>query len=123
MKDSKFLPILAASVAAGMTIRSAAQAAKCSESNAYAISRTPEFRQRVSEIRSEAVAAAVGVLSDAASQAALTLVSLLGEQNDPKDRLAAARLILANLAPISEHGELRQRINDMESQTVLRVAQ
>ena len=122
MKNSRFLPILAASVAAGKSIRDAAQAAGCSESNAYTISRTPEFKTQVATIRDEATAAAVGVLSQAASQAALTLVSLLGEQNDPKDRLAAARLILANLGPISEIGELRERISKIEGQAALRVA-
>lgn len=122
MKNSRFLPILAASVAAGSSIRDAAQAAGCSESNAYTISRTPEFRTQVASIRNEAIAAAVGVLSDAASKAAKTLVALLDEEFEAKDRLAAARLILANLGPVSEIGELRERITKIESQASLRIA-
>ena len=66
MKNSRFLPILAASVAAGSSIRDAAQAAGCSESNAYTISRTPEFKTQVAAIRNDAIAAAVGVLGDEA---------------------------------------------------------
>jgi hypothetical protein len=122
MKNSRFLPILAASVAAGSSIRDAAQAAGCSESNAYTISRTTEFREQVASIRNEAIAAAVGVLSSAATLAAQTLVALLSEDNEAKDRLAAARLILANLGPVSEIGELRERITKIESQASLRIA-
>lgn len=122
MKNSRFLPILAASVAAGSSIRDAAQAAGCSESNAYTISRTPEFKNQVAAIRNDAIAAAVGVLSQAASKAAQTLVDLLSSEHEAKDRLAAARLILANLGPIQELGELRERITKIESQAGLRVA-
>ena len=122
MKKSRFLPILASSVAAGSSIRNAAAVAGCSESNAYTISRTPEFREQVAAIRNEAIAAAVGVLSQAASKAANTLVGLLDEEHDPKDRLAAARLILANVGPITEIGELRARIDSIEGQASLRVA-
>lgn len=121
MKNSRFLPILAASVAAGSSIRSAAQAAGCSESNAYTLSRTAEFRDQVAAIRNEAIGAAVGVLSQAASQAAQTLVDLLSDEHEAKDRLTAARLILANLGPIQEIGELRERITKIESQASLRI--
>ena len=122
MKNSRFLPVLAASVAAGSSIRDAAQAAGCSESSAYNISRSPEFREMVATIRTESIAAAVGVLSQAASKAAQTLVDLLSDEQEPKDRLAAARLILTNLAPIQELGELRERIAKIEGQAGLRVA-
>jgi len=90
--------------------------AGCSESSAYALSGSDEFRAEVARIRGEAVNAAVGVLSRAATKAAETLVAMLGEDQEPKDRLTAARLILANLGPIAEHGELRDRIAKIESQ-------
>ena len=116
MKKNRFLQILATSVAAGSSIRDAAKMAGCSESSAYALSGSDEFRAEVARIRGEAVNAAVGVLSRAATKAAETLVAMLGEDQEPKDRLTAARLILANLGPIAEHGELRDRIAKIESQ-------
>ena len=116
MKKNRFLQILATSVAAGSSIRDAAKLAGCSESNAYAISGSDEFRNEVARIRDAALTQAVGKLSDAAVKAATTLVELLGPENEPKDRLTAARLILANVGPISEHGELRDRIAAIESQ-------
>ena len=122
MKNSRFLPVLAASVAAGSSIRDAAKAAGCSESNAYTISRSQEFKSQVATIRNDAIATAVGVLSNAASKAAQTLVDMLSEEHEAKDRLAAARLILANLGPIAELGELRERITQIESQAHLLVA-
>lgn len=118
---SKFFEPLAVLVAGGSSIKAAAGVAKCSEQTAYNISATPEFRDQVAAIRSEAIAAAVGVLSAATSLAAQTLVALLSEEHEAKDRLAAARLILSNVGPLSEHGELRQRISDIESRAHLRV--
>lgn len=121
MNNSKFLPILAASVAAGSTIRNAAKSAGCSESNAYAISRTPEFQAQVAAIRTEAIAGAVGRITSAAAQAVDTLQALLAETYEPTVRLNAAKAILTHLGPISEHGELRQRVDSLEARAHLKV--
>ena len=123
MKKNRFLEILAASVAAGSSIRDAAKMAGCSESNAYALSGSDEFRNEVARIRDAALTQAVGKLSDAAVKAATTLVELLGPENEAKDRLTAARLILSNLGPVTDLGELRDRIARIESQQFPRVAQ
>jgi len=123
VKKNRFLEILAASVAAGSSIRDAAKMAGCSESNAYAISGSDEFRAEVARIRDAALTQAVGKLSDAAVKAATTLVELLGPDNEAKDRLTAARLILSNLGPVTDLGELRDRISKIESQQFPRVAQ
>ena len=119
---SKFLEPIAVLVAGGSSIKAAAETVGCSLQTAYNLSATPEFKNQVAAIRNDAVAAAVGVLSQAASKAAQTLVDLLSDQHEAKDRLAAARLILANLGPIQELGELRERITKIESQAALRVA-
>jgi hypothetical protein len=122
MKNSRFLQTLAIHAAAGMSIRDAAKAADCSERQAYLLAATSEFKTLVAQIRNDAIASAVGVLSSAATLAARTLVALLDEEHEAKDRLAAARLILANLGPVSEIGELRERITKIESQASLRIA-
>ena len=119
---SKFLEPIAVLVAGGSSIKTAAETVGCSLQTAYNLSATPEFKNQVAAIRNDAVAAAVGVLSQAASKAAQTLVDLLSSEHEAKDRLAAARLILANLGPIQELGELRERITKIESQAALRVA-
>jgi len=115
-KNSRFLQILATHAAAGMSIRDAAKAAKCSERQAYTMAASSEFKIVVASIRDAALTQAVGTLSDAAVKAAKTLVELLGPDNEARDRLTAARLILSNLGPIAEHGELRARIAAIESQ-------
>ena len=120
-KQSQFFESLALSVATGSTVRIASTEAKCSESQGYRICRSVEFRQRVFELRSEITCQAVGRLSSVALQAVDTLAELLGKQNEPRDRLAAAKSILSALAPLSEFGELRQRITDLESNS-LRIA-
>ena len=119
-KNTKFLERLAVAVASGSTIRAAANGAGCSIDTAYGLSKTSEFRQRVGEIRSEATSAAIGKLSTAASLAVDALVTLLASE-DSRDRLNAAKAILVTLQPLSEFGELRSRIDRLESDK-LRIA-
>lgn len=119
---SKFFEPLAVLVAGGSSIKAAAGVVGCSLQTAYNLSATSEFKSQVAAIRNDAIGAAVGVLSQAASKAAQTLVALLDEEHEARDRLAAARLILANLGPVSEIGELRERITKIEGQASLRVA-
>ena len=119
-KKSKYFEPLALAVAAGATIRSAAVVAGCAEPTAYHVSSDPEFRLRVSALRSEATSAAVGRLADSASLAVDTLRSLLGSEFEPSIRLNAAKALLATLGPMSEAFEIRQRLDAVE-QSELRV--
>lgn len=121
--SERFLQTLAMHVAAGKTVRDSAVLIECSESTAYRLASSDEFKAEVTRLKTEAVSQAVAVLSSSAVKAAETLVTMLGEGFEPKDRLAAARLILANLQPIAEHGELRARIDRIEQQQFPRVAQ
>lgn len=122
-KKSRFGELLAVEVAGGSTIREAAAAVGCSESVAYHLSSTPEFRQRVNEIRSEITAGAVGSLTAGARQAVETLRVLLSSSEEPSIRLQAAKAILSLVGPLSELGELRQRLDSLEAaNNQLRVA-
>ena len=120
MKKSKFFAALAVQVAAGATIKSAADVAGCSVQTAYNLSSDHAFRQRVAAIRSEATTAAVGKLSDAAVQAVDTMRELLGVAHEPSIRLNASKAILAALVPMTEFGELRARVQKIESESILR---
>jgi HEAT repeat protein len=116
-KKSK-LDALAFEVASGSTIRAAAAKLGISESHAYTISSgDPEFKIRVNQIRSEAVAQAVGVLTAGSTTAAESLVRLLGSDDD-KIVLAAASKLLGILPSMSELSELRQRIDNLETATI-----
>jgi len=106
---------LALAVASGKTIRDGAEELNISERQAYRFSGLPEFKQKVHELRQQMTQQAAGILTEAASKAAQTLVDMLSEEHEPKDRLAAVRLILANLEPISGLAELRQRLADLEA--------
>ena len=119
---SKFLEPIAVLVAGGSSIKSASETAGCSLQTAYNISATPEFRQRVSEIRAQLTTETVGKLTSAATQAVATLEELLGPEHEPSVRLNASKAILTHLGPLSEHGELRQRISDIEARAHLKVA-
>lgn len=112
--SSTRLEQLALAVASGSTIKSAAEQTGNSERNAYRLSASDEFRQRVNEIRSEVAAATVGKLTQAASDAADTLIELLDVRQEPSIRLQASKAILAAVGPISELGELRARLDAIE---------
>ncbi len=112
--NGRFFALLAAGVACGKTIRSAAEEIDCSERQAYRISALPEFKSRVSELRSEITSEAVGKLTSAATQAADTMTELLSPTNEPSVRLNASKAILNALGPISDLGELRSRIEALE---------
>jgi hypothetical protein len=111
---SKFFETLAVAVAGGESVKSASGSVGCSLNTAYHLSSMIEFKVRVSEIRTELTLRAIGKLTNAATQAADTLVSLLGLENEPSIRMNAAKAIFANLGPLSELGEIRQRIDALE---------
>jgi hypothetical protein len=113
-KKSKFLEPLAVQVAGGQSIKAGAESVGCSIQTAYNLSATDGFRQRVAELRCEITAQAVGTLTTAASQAATTLVELLDATQEPSIRLQACKAILATVGPISELGELRRRLDELE---------
>ena len=116
-RSGRFFELLATAAASGSTIKSAAEACGCSERQAYRIAGSPEFRQRVSEVRSEMTSAAVGELSAAASEAVSTIRQLLGPANEPAIRLSAAKAVLTQLGPVSELAELRARLDALEAGT------
>ena len=112
--NGKFMELLAVAVAGGQTVKAAAESYSCSERQGYRISATTEFRKRVSEIRAEMTNAAVGELSAAASEAVACIRELLASTNEPSVRLNAAKAILNALGPMSELGELRERLATLE---------
>ena len=113
-RDSGSFEELAAAVAGGATVRAAADELGIPERTAYRQSGSPEFKCRVSAIRSEMTNAAVGSLSAAASEAVACIRELLGSANEPAVRLNAAKAIMNALRPLTEHCELRQRLDSLE---------
>lgn len=113
-KENTKLEAMALAVATGSSVKAAAEQTGCSARQGYRYSSQPEFRARVAELRSEITSNAVGTLTAGASEAAATLVTLLDATSEPPIRLAAAKAILASVAPITELGELRQRLDAIE---------
>lgn len=114
MPTSKFFEPLAVHVAAGHSVKDASALVGCAEQTAYNLSAAPEFKQRVGELRSSITDQAVGKLSAAASRAVDVLSELL-DDDDAKNRLAAAKTILSMLGPLSELSELRERLDALEA--------
>lgn len=104
---------LAVLVSSGMTTKDAAAELGIAERSAYRYASLPEFRQCVGQLRSAALDSSVGAITAATSKAVNKLVELL---EDPQFGLQAAKAILAQVAPLSELGELRARLEALESQ-------
>lgn len=112
--NGRFFELIAVAVAAGTSVKAAAESCGCSERQGYRISATQDFKNRVSELRSEMTNNAVGELSAAASEAVACIRELLADTNEPSVRLNAAKAILNALGPLSEFGELRARLDALE---------
>lgn len=102
-------------VANGKTIKDASEELGIPERTAYRYSGLPEFKRRVSDIRTEILDAATGRITSAATVAVATVLELLGSTNEPSVRLNASKAIINAVRPLSELGELRQRIAALES--------
>ena len=115
MANSGRFESLALLLASGSSIKAASQSVGVSVRQGYRIAASSKMRSRIGELRSQITNEAVGRLTQGATKAADTLIELLGEANEPSTRLNAAKAILAALQPISELGELRKRIDALES--------
>lgn len=104
---------LALSLARGSTVRAAARTAGYSERQTHRKLAEPEFRRRVSMIRQGLVDQAVGLLSAANADAAITLRKLL-KATSPSIRLSAAKCILETSAKLREGLELWERVTSLE---------
>ena len=114
-EQSKHFEALVLAVACGKTVKAAAEDAGCKLQVAYSLSRSDEFKQRLNEIRQEALSATVGILSESATKAANKLVELL-DSEDEKIQLAAATKLLSTITPITELHDLRQQIAELREQ-------
>lgn len=104
---------LAVLVASGKTVKDASEELGIPERTAYRYNSLPEFRQAVGRLRSAALDAACGAITTATTQAVAKLVELL---DDPQFCLQAAKAIINSTGPLSDLGELRQRIDALEAQ-------
>lgn len=105
--------MFALAIASGKYLREAARTAGISESTAYRRLKDPAFRRKVSEIRTAFLSEAVGLLSEAANEAASTLKALLTARSESV-RLSAARAILELGPKLREQNELEERITALE---------
>jgi hypothetical protein len=104
---------LAAHLATGETVQGAAGAAGVSERTAFRRLTSPAFRQRVEELRREAVARAVGSLADSSSAAARRLAQLVASA-DERVALGAARATLELTLRAIDVPELERRVAELK---------
>ena len=114
MANSGRFEALALLLASGTSVKSASVQLGIGSRTAYRIAASDKMKARVASIRTEIASSTVGILTEAASEAASALRSLLSESNPPMVRLNACKAVLASLSAISELGELRARIDALE---------
>ena len=102
-------------LAAGNTVRDAAVKAGIGRRTLTRWLTTPKFVARVEAIRTEAVTTAMNKMGTAMSAAADTLTELLTDA-DAGTRFKAAKAVLEITMRLKEHGELTERIAELERQ-------
>jgi hypothetical protein len=106
--------VLALALARGATRQEAGKLAGVSERTVYGRLADPGFRRRVDGFRRALVDGAIGRLSTLADKAADVLGQLL-EEESPSTRLRSATAILDQLTRLREHGELAERLAELEA--------
>jgi hypothetical protein len=108
--------VLALALAAGQTVRLAAEAAGVSERTATRRSADPAFRRRVGELRADMVARSVGRMAEGMSDAADVLRALLAPGTPPAVRLGAARSLLELGVRLRDSVEIEERLAALEAE-------
>lgn len=104
---------LAVAVAGGQSVRAAALELEIAERSAYRESCKPEFRQRVSEIRTELVTQALGSLAETTTAAASRL-SRLVQSDDEAIALRACTVVLDRFSKLNDSIDIRERLEQLE---------
>lgn len=104
---------LALALAAGQTLRDAAQMVGIAERTATRRIADPAFRALVGRYRQQMVERALGRLADGMSDAANVLHALLGA-NSENVRLGAARSLLEMGTKLREAVEMERRLTQLE---------
>ncbi len=105
---------LVAALAAGMTVKDAADAAGVRERTAHRRLEDAGFRREVAGARARLVEHALGQLADASAEAVTTLRALLHAEGESA-RLGAARSILELGTKLRESVEFEARIARLEA--------
>lgn len=123
-KKPKFWQELTALVAAGSTVKDAAEMLSISPHSAYEVSRLEDFRMAVHELRTSKMNQICGLAVEASAAAIRTLHELLEDSPrsqaviaNGKLRLMAAKAVLGSCLTISENTELRERLDAIETAT------
>ncbi|HWB08225.1 MAG TPA: hypothetical protein VG826_03330 [Pirellulales bacterium] len=102
-------------LAAGATVREAAEKAGVGERTVYRRLADADFRQAVSEARDRLFDAAVGRLAGLASRAAETLERLMASDK-PSEALGAAKAVLELGPRLREAADIEERISRLEDE-------
>lgn len=109
--DSVLIP----SLARGVSVAEAAELAGLSERTVYRRLEEDGFRREVANHRRALIDAGVGALAEAVREAVETLQELQRDAESETVRARAATAILAHLPALREHGELADRLDELEA--------
>lgn len=108
--------LAAAALASGSTVRVAADAAGVSETTIHRWKREdPDFVAKIHELRSAAIASALGLLAEGMASAATALVALVRHRSADTKLRAAVQVLTLGLK-LRDAAEIEQRIAAIEAQ-------
>lgn len=107
--------LLIMAFACGATLENAANSAGVSKATAYRRLQEPAFQQELRKTKAEMVSRTAAMLTAAAGEAVMTLLSLQKDSTPAPSRLGAARAVLELGVRLRESAELEERIAALES--------
>jgi hypothetical protein len=105
---------LALELAAGASLKTAAEAARVSIRTATRRRADLAFRGRETELRADMVNQALGRLANASAAAAAVVTRVMLEDTESETRLRAAKTLLDLMIKVREHTQIDDRLADFE---------
>jgi hypothetical protein len=110
---------LAALLAGGLSVVKAAKKANLCERTVRRRLATPEFRELLAGLRSEAVERAAAILGKSMAGSALELIKLRTKSKDERVRLTAAKELLGSGVKVRQIEELQREIGELTARLLL----
>ncbi|MBL8821954.1 MAG: hypothetical protein JNJ77_05145 [Planctomycetia bacterium] len=101
-------------MACGANVETAARRAGISRATAFRRVAAPDFQKTLQDVRREIIFRTLSVLNAATSEAARTLIQLLGTAHSSSARLGAARAIIELSCKLRDHEDFDARLRSIE---------
>jgi hypothetical protein len=110
------IDLLVAGIVRGLPVPKAAEAASMATSTAYEVLQDPAVKDRLAQVRSDALKSAAQTAAGLANEAVETLATLMRDSKSDAVRRLAADSILVHASTMAAEAEVQERIAQMAAE-------